>query len=469
MNRPFFTVAIPTKNRPDRVGNAARSVLEQTFEGFEVIVCDNSDEAEAEATAAIVDELGDPRVRYVRTSGRLSMPDNWERAIEEARGEYVGILTDRSVFRHDAMQVVHDEIAGSGAQLVTWFNDLYGKGASGKEFKRRACTLKRYRHSSETILDYFLHGNPKYSTKVIPKLMTSFCSRATLDEIRSGPVGRCCPPVAPDFTSGFLMLAHCEWVLTLDECLYVSCGAGNGSDFRRGGELADRFRRDLGMEWHEIVDRMPSDACFSHALVLNDLMRVRDAIPDRLPNVEIDRVQYYMGCLIDFVKAAQHGARRDDDLDALLAALEQEPPQISDRVRQTRLFATAATPDGVRAKLEAKASGERSAPAPEFDTVFEAMEWDAANPREAAATSLVELGFGLDQLLDKSRAQPARPKKQRAPKPPRPPVDPAVAAAAAAEKARLRAAKRAAKAPVRGRREQVRARLRGLLDRARTP
>jgi len=405
---PFFTVAVPTKNRPDRVRNAIASVLAQTFVELEVVVCDNSDPAQAEETEAVVRDFDDPRVRYVRTSGRLSMPDNWERSIADARGEYVGILTDRSVFREGALEVVRREIEGTGAPVITWFNDLYGKSPSGKEFKRRACTLKRYRHSSKRLLDYFLHGNPKYSTKVIPKLMTSFCQATILEEIRRSAVGRCCPPVAPDFTSGFLMLAHCDWVLTLDECLYVSCGAGNGSDFRRGGELADRFRRDLGMEPHEIVDRMPSDACFSHALVLNDLMRVRDAIPHKLADVEVDKTQYYLGCLNDYVKAAGHGARRDEDLAALLGALEREPAPVQDRVQSTRLYTGATAPGGVKEKIRSTVDTLAAPPSPEFETVFEAMAWDAANPREPAAKSLIELAYGLDQLLGTARVRMGR-------------------------------------------------------------
>ncbi len=408
MSRPFFTVAIPTKNRPDRVENAIRSVLEQTFTDFEVVVCDNSDEVDAGRTAVVVDGFDDLRVRYVRTSGQLSMPDNWERAIEDARGEYVGVLTDRSVFRRDALEVVRREIQATGTQLVTWLNDQYGKSATAKEFKRRACTLKRYRHTSEQLLDYFLHGNPKYSIKVIPKLMTSFCHAQVLKAIRDSAVGRCCPPVAPDFTSGFLMLAHCDWALTLDESLYVSCGAGNGWDFRRGGELADRFRRDLGMEWHEIVDRMPSDACFSHALVLNDLMRVRDAIPDRLPNLEIDRTQYYLGCLNDYVKAARHGARRSEDLAALLEALEREPAAVRERVQGSRLYTTTTAPGSVKERVNATVSTLAAPKSPEFDTVFDAMAWDAANPREPVATGLVELQYGLDQVIGGSSVRQVR-------------------------------------------------------------
>ena len=83
---PFFTIAIPTKNRTDQLRNAVRSVREQTFGDFEVIVCDNSDEPYSPAVAEIVAATEDPRVRYVRTNGKLSMPDHWERAIAAARG-----------------------------------------------------------------------------------------------------------------------------------------------------------------------------------------------------------------------------------------------------------------------------------------------------------------------------------------------------------------------------------------------
>ena len=399
MSEPFFTIAIPTKNRPERVGNAVKSVLEQTFGDVEVIVCDNSDEAFAAETREIAEGFGDPRVRYLRTSGRLSMPDNWERSIEEASGQYVGILTDRSVLRRDALEVVGREIEATDAKLVTWFNDLYGKGPTAKEFKRRECTLRRYRHDSQSLIDYFVHGNPKYSNKVIPKLMTSVCHRSVLDEIRASPIGRVCPPVAPDFTSGFLMLAHCDWVLAIDEALYVSCGTGNGGDFRRGGELAKRFKRDLGMEEREIVDRMPSDACFSHALVLNDLMRVRDAIHERLPGVEVDRPQYYLGCLNDFVKAAHHGARRDVDLQALLRALKNEPPETRKLVKATSLYERATSKDGTTKRLKTKL-GAAVLPSPrDFDTVFDAMAWDAANPREPAPDSFISLRYGIDELF----------------------------------------------------------------------
>jgi hypothetical protein len=195
------------------------------------------------------------------------------------------------------------------------------------------------------------------------------------------------------------MLVHADSVLTIDEALYVSCGTGNGADFRRGGQLADRFRSDLGMEWGDFVDHMPSDACFAHALVLNDLMRVRDMLPERFGKLEIDRPQYYIGCLNDYVKAARSGARRTDELASLLAALEEERSAVKKLVKRTRLYAAATRPPGsVREKIGTKIATIAPEPLPRFDTVFAAMAWDAANPREPVAATFIDLHHGLEQV-----------------------------------------------------------------------
>lgn len=403
---PFFTIAIPTKNRPDQLKNAIRSVLEQTYPDFEVVVCDNSDELQSAQTAAVVREFADPRIRYIRTNGRLSMADNWDRAIADARGRFVGILTDRSVYLRDALQVARTEIDATGAKLLMWANDLYGRDPSGTTYKRRNCTFKRFYHPSDAMIDYFLCGHPKFSPKVIPKLLAGVCERSVLDAIRASPVQRVCIPVSPDYTSGFLMLAHCDWVAIIDKSLYISCGTGNGSVFRRGGELADRFRADLNMEWRDMVDRMPSDACFSTATVLNDFMRVREMVPDRLGRFELDSAHYYLGCMSDYVKTSRHGVLRTEDFDALLLALEQEPIEVRETVQATKYFESAVN---AKARPEIgdvpKVKSTAAAAPPRFATVFDAMAWDQANPRTQASNTYLDLTMRTDQVTTSEQEQ----------------------------------------------------------------
>jgi glycosyltransferase involved in cell wall biosynthesis len=397
---PFFTIAIPTKNRTDQLRNAVRSVREQTFDEVEIIVCDNSDEPHAPAVAAIVAATEDPRVRYVRTSGNLSMPDNWERAITDARGEYVGILTDRSVFRRDALSLVHAEIEHSGTPVVGWFPDQYGRDPAGTMFKRRVCSGERREFDSAELLSYFAHGHPTAGSKLLPKLMTSVCHRSVIERVKRSPLGRMCPPVCPDYTSGYLMVAHTERIVLLDDSLFVSCGLGNGSAFRRRGALADRFRRDLGMSWSDLVDRMPTDACFTHALVLNDLMRLRETLPEAFALCDLDLPRYYAGCLLDYFRASRAGADLAEDYDSLIEGLNREDNEVQRWVRSRQVYLEAMAVLPPERGRSSEVDPDADAPdddLPRFPTVFAALDWGERTPRPLGPNVLLAMP-GLDSF-----------------------------------------------------------------------
>jgi hypothetical protein len=211
------------------------------------------------------------------------------------------------------------------------------------------------------------------------------CAREVIERVKASPVGRICPPVCPDYTSGYLMLAHTDRIVLLDEALFLSCGSGNGSSFRRRGALADRFMRDLGMTWQDLVDRMPTRACFTSALVLNDLMRLKDALPARFEGLDVDRVQYYLGCLTDYERAARGGADRFEDYDELLEGLSLEPDAVQHAVRTRQIYVRAAatlppeTSDRDRASGDVEGEDDDSPATPQFDTVFDAMAWAAVH------------------------------------------------------------------------------------------
>ncbi|MGH2351068.1 MAG: glycosyltransferase family 2 protein [Chloroflexota bacterium] len=84
-------MCIPAYNRSVYLRQAIESVLAQTYRDFELLVVDDcsTDDTAAVATTAAAH---DPRVRYVRNPHNLGMVGNWNRCLDLARGEYVGIL-----------------------------------------------------------------------------------------------------------------------------------------------------------------------------------------------------------------------------------------------------------------------------------------------------------------------------------------------------------------------------------------
>lgn len=100
------SVIISTYNRKDLLKKAIRSVLDQSFPDFDLIVVDDCS-PNTDAVEKLVNSFGDPRVRFVRTDknyGHDGHPKNV--GIAMATGEYVAFLDDDDVFRRDALKIL---------------------------------------------------------------------------------------------------------------------------------------------------------------------------------------------------------------------------------------------------------------------------------------------------------------------------------------------------------------------------
>jgi glycosyltransferase involved in cell wall biosynthesis len=73
------------------LGDAIRSVLDQSFTNFEVFVSDN---ASTDDTAEVVASFDDPRVRYVRNDTNLGPLANMSRGFALGEAPLVTILPD---------------------------------------------------------------------------------------------------------------------------------------------------------------------------------------------------------------------------------------------------------------------------------------------------------------------------------------------------------------------------------------
>jgi glycosyltransferase involved in cell wall biosynthesis len=83
---PAVSVCIPTYNYARFLPRAIESVLAQTFEDFELIVCDN---ASTDETPAVLAGFSDPRLKTFRNERNLGLFGNFSRCLELADGELV--------------------------------------------------------------------------------------------------------------------------------------------------------------------------------------------------------------------------------------------------------------------------------------------------------------------------------------------------------------------------------------------
>jgi glycosyltransferase involved in cell wall biosynthesis len=88
------TIGITTYNRASLLREAIQSALSQSYDNFEVLICDNASQDETEDVVASFD---DARIKYARSDTNLGMIANFNRVIELADADAVVLLSDDDV------------------------------------------------------------------------------------------------------------------------------------------------------------------------------------------------------------------------------------------------------------------------------------------------------------------------------------------------------------------------------------
>ena len=116
---PYFSVVIPSRNRPALARTAISSVLAQSFEDLEVVFLENSD-----PECLLQESFGDPRLRISSSPSVLGMPANWERLFEHVTGRYVILIADKDQLNPRALELIHGQARTQEHPLITFGKTL---------------------------------------------------------------------------------------------------------------------------------------------------------------------------------------------------------------------------------------------------------------------------------------------------------------------------------------------------------
>ncbi|TRZ89739.1 MAG: glycosyltransferase [Methanosarcinales archaeon] len=99
--QPLVSVIIPTFNREKFIGDAIRSVLDQTFQDFEVIVVDDGS---TDRTAEIVRAFASDKVKYVYHTNR-GRSNARNHALGLAAGRYIAFLDSDDLYLPNKLEL----------------------------------------------------------------------------------------------------------------------------------------------------------------------------------------------------------------------------------------------------------------------------------------------------------------------------------------------------------------------------
>lgn len=130
----LLSIVYPTRDRPSFIEKALNFLEQQSYQKFEVIVCDNySDER---FSCFEICEKSSLNVIYIRPKRELTMVENWNYALSYASGEYVGYFTDKMFLLPLTLEKSVEAIQKELPDIVTWRDNAYYPDSFPHYFKK---------------------------------------------------------------------------------------------------------------------------------------------------------------------------------------------------------------------------------------------------------------------------------------------------------------------------------------------
>lgn len=236
------SIVIPTRNRAHLLRSSLKSALEQNYDNFEIVISDNNSTDE---TKKVVDSFNDSRIRYFKTDRDLTMPDNWEFALEKTKGEYITYLTDDCYLFPNCLKGVLKEMERFNMMVGVWKHCTYYSPDWLEPERRNLLYIPRATSQSHIVnsresLERMFNGLNQMQTQ-IPRALNSMVHRSVVEKIK-GIQGRFFLPSCPDCTAAVGTLLNTDKYLIIDRPYFVDCvnplsaGAATAFDLGEGAQ-----------------------------------------------------------------------------------------------------------------------------------------------------------------------------------------------------------------------------------------
>lgn len=325
---PRVSIVMPTRNRAHLLKTALASALRQTYADIEIIVSDNycgNDE-----TRKVFDSFNDPRLRYVRTSELLSMPDSWEFALNHAQGDYVTYLTDDSYLFPDAIEKAIQAATQLDVKLVAWnmcryfFPDWLDLSRRNCLYVNKSSLQRRLLASEEVLSKIFDLQSPD----CLPRFLNSLCHRDLLTKVMEAQ-GRVFLPPCPDYSAAASVLVNTDkyvfldWSLMIEGITPASIGASQNFDY---GPAAREFLREFRGET-EFVKLIDLNLPTVFVSVAQSLVNVKRFYPESISH-EINKENLLLFSVHALVTHERNGTDVGEAWQALGQYLAQQPDDV---------------------------------------------------------------------------------------------------------------------------------------------
>jgi len=130
LEKPFFSVVIPTYNHEVFLEKAVKSVLNQTFNDYEIIIIDNYSD---DNTENLIRNLNNKNIKFIKKRNYGILGKSRNIGIEQSKSEWIAFLDSDDIWRQDRLKVLFDFIKKNNNYDVICTNELWVNKISNRK------------------------------------------------------------------------------------------------------------------------------------------------------------------------------------------------------------------------------------------------------------------------------------------------------------------------------------------------
>ena len=241
--QPFFSIVIPTRNRHETLLYSIKTILQQNFTDYELIICDNHSSQETKET---VDSFDSEKIRYIRSNQPLSMTENWELSLSHVTGKYITVIADNDGFIDGSLNFLFELLTKNNfPEIIRWEKNEFIWPDIGTKQKNQLILRTNPRAemlNSQDVISKILIGKKKF--QMLPMIYNSIISTSLVKKLKT-KTGRVFNSISPDLYTGFSFAYLSKSYLSIDTPITVggTSAKSNGLNFmKKSNEIVDEFK-----------------------------------------------------------------------------------------------------------------------------------------------------------------------------------------------------------------------------------
>lgn len=158
----MISIAIPTYNRPKKLLEAVQSVLRQSYQDYEILIHDNSENSH---TGEALLTIKDDRIKYLRHPRNIGIHANWNSLLQAAKFNHIKFLNDDDFLKPNCLEELSNIIMNHPNKGVyTVLGEYVNETGSVLQTDRLKFNAINYSVSKEHVADLWFRGNLVFRT-----------------------------------------------------------------------------------------------------------------------------------------------------------------------------------------------------------------------------------------------------------------------------------------------------------------